>query len=294
MGCSPYLVDYLRGIFHGESFIVEEGVDASYHVEQYSEACGIALGACLCCPIARTDAPCLVRTSVVGVVPLCHSAILGIEADEVDSHGWCFLLDLACYLEHHSHSTRSVIGSIYRCLVVYLVAVVVCPRACVPMGADEDASRTVLIVGRNDVAHLDRCSVIEGKVGILVLYACAETLELGGKIIATGIMSFGIHGARSECTLGGNIAESAIGTKLGSWRLVWFLFGGLLACTASATCGQQCRSTHRHHFKYFVHIRLKYMANRLVCLFVFIVAKLRKKGETSPLHPTLLSFLHGR
>src|SRR5574344_699769 len=132
---------------------------ATHHVEQYAKARLIAFAMGFLSPILRSKSPRV--TIIIGVTPLRHSPVLGIETYEIHSYiNTVGMLQKACYLKHYGHTARSVVGSRNWFAPVGAVGIVVGPGTAVPMRTKQTALLVIWTKTGNDIAAFEWSAVI--------------------------------------------------------------------------------------------------------------------------------------
>ena len=186
--------------------------------------------------------PCVGVVSLV--CPLRCAPVFGVEAHEVDTYlQRRVALQGASQLEHHSHATRSVVGSHHRTAPVGRIGVVVSPRTTVPMGAEQYACGLFGAEARYDVARAQHRAVPSLQLGVLSLNAHAELAELLHYPLAAAVVSRRVHDARTKLALLCGEHVRRVGAERRTYERHGVGFGGCLRCVL-ARCARTC---YRHY-----------------------------------------------
>ena len=201
LGSLPHHLNHLRCIVQRNPLLIETSTLTAHHIEQYAEACRIALLMQIARPVLSAQCP-GVSVAAACFHPLRCAPVFSVEADEVNTHvrADC-IVQQSCYLQHHAHTRCAVVGSHHRCFVVSFVRIVISPWSAVPVCTEHDALFGLRLKAGNNVGCLEWCTVVALQCGFLRGHRHAQLSKLTGYPLSTAFVGLAVHRAWSEVAL---------------------------------------------------------------------------------------------
>ena len=166
-------------------------------------------------PILGPLAPTIVS---VGIGPFGHTLVFNIEEDDINRHRKPLRRHSTSQFHQHPHTTGTVVGAIEGFAMVFLVRVVVGPKAAVPVGTQKHtrAFGTSLagVHRSNDVLALDLGTVPQHGGEFLHNNGVAPTAHLAYKIVGAFALSLATWGAVAASHLCRYKAVGTVGIEL--------------------------------------------------------------------------------
>ena len=133
-------------------------------------------------------------------------------------------MQLSGDLQHHGHAAGTIVGPVDGLAPVSAIGIVVGPRACVPVGAEQDSGSGGRPIAGNDVATVQHRAVVATQTGMLTADFATILAELSRYPIAATVVRRRVHRPRTEGALYSDKGISRVGIKAGAYGMK--AFGG--------------------------------------------------------------------